>query len=156
MINLNDVYFISSCHQRYENNIKVGRWDNCQRAIKIEKNSDGGVGYTVTTYNLDLNHPIWGNNIQMAPKPMKIISHSEDKIILRGFGYDQKAFDTIMKNGGKIGIPSPDGSSIKYRDATLEDASFANYGITLSIMNREIVNVVLHYYDRNVYIEYLK
>jgi hypothetical protein len=89
-IDLSNVYFVSNSHQRYENGVPVrGLQTNCKRAVKIENNIDGGEGYSVTIYNLDSNHPLWDNNVQMGTKPMKVIQHSEDKIILRGFGYDK-------------------------------------------------------------------
>lgn len=43
----------------------------------------------MTMYNLDRNHPVWQNNVQMAPKQMKIIEQTNDKIILRGYGQTQ-------------------------------------------------------------------
>ena len=87
-MNLNFV-FKSSDHLRYENGIIVsGPHGGAQRAIKVEPNINGGEGYTITIFNLDGDHPVWQNNIQMAPKQMKIIEQSNEKVVLRGFGND--------------------------------------------------------------------
>jgi hypothetical protein len=132
-IDLSNVYFVSNSHQRYENGTPVrGLQSGCNRAIKIEDNIDRGEGYTVTVFNLDSSHPLWGNNVQMSPKPMKVIQQSEDKIVLRGFGYDKRALAMGAGN----------------------DASFANYGLSIYIKYGDILKCTLHMYDRNVEIEY--
>ena len=59
-------------------------------------------------YNMNENHPVWGDNIQMAEKRMKILEETNDKIILRGFGTDAMG------------------------------ASFADYGITLHKLNGNV------------------
>lgn len=119
--------FDSSDHIRYQNEIDVsGHNHNCRRRICIENNIDGGEGYTITILNLDGIHPLWGNNIQMSPKPMKIVSHSEDTIELIGFGLDW------------IG------------------ASFSNYGIIIKFSNDIIIEVILNMFDRNTAIRYIK
>mgnify|MGYP003318665565 CR=1 FL=1 len=67
--------FKSSDHIRYQNGIDVsGHNYNCNRIIKFEKNISGNEGYTITIFNQDNIHPFWGNNVQMAPKQMKVIS----------------------------------------------------------------------------------
>lgn len=86
-------------------------------------------------YNIDGLHPFWGNNIQMAPKRMRIISLHDNIIELRGYGYDEKA----LANG-----------------APMSDASYANYGIVLLIENEEIKRVQLNMFDRNINIVYLQ
>lgn len=119
--------FKSSDHLRYENGIHVsGPHGGARRAVKVEPNISGGSGVTVTLYNLDGNHPLWQNNVQMAPKQMKIIEQTTEKIILRGYGYDSMG------------------------------ASFADYGLTINFKNSEIENCILHMHDRKVDIEYLK
>lgn len=125
-MNLNFV-FKSPDHLRYEN----GRHDSgphggARRAVKVEPNINGGEGYTVTMYNLDGNHPVWQNNVQMAPKQMKIVSQDSSKVVLRGYGYDMMG------------------------------ASFADYGLTIHYNDGEISKCILHMHDRNVDIEYLK
>jgi hypothetical protein len=132
-IDLSSVYFVSDSHQRYENNIPVrGLQTNCKRAVKIENNIDGGEGCSVTIFNLDGNHPLWGNNVQMGAKPMKVIQRSEEKIILRGFGYDKKALAMGAGN----------------------DASFANYGLSIYLKYGDIIKCTLHMHDRNINIDY--
>jgi hypothetical protein len=78
-----DIVFKSSDHLRYENGIHVsGPHGGTGRVVKVEPNIYGyegydikvGDGYIVTVFNLDGNHPIWQNNVQMSPKPMRIIS----------------------------------------------------------------------------------
>lgn len=125
-MNLNFI-FKSSDHLRYENGKHVsGPHGGANRAIKVEPNISGGDGYTVTLYNLDGNHPVWQNNVQMAPKQMKLIQATENKIILRGYGHDAMG------------------------------SSFADYGLTIHLSNKEIDKCVLHMHDRNVDVEYIK
>ena len=124
-IDLSDYKFLSDNHTRIENGRTVnannqGAW----RGIRI-KTSDNCTFY-VTMYNMDGNHPIWGNNIQMAEKRMKLVNESSEKIILRGYGTDA------------IG------------------ASFADYGITLHKANGDVRKITLHMHDRNIDIVYDK
>lgn len=136
-----DFVLKSPDHLRYENGKHVsGPHGGAGRAVKVEPNVNGcegydiesGDGYIVTVFNLDGNHPLWQNNVQMTPKPMRIISQSSDKIILRG--YPTRA----MSPFGWIDF---DGS---------------DYGLTINIKNGQIENCILHMHDRNVDIEYLK
>lgn len=125
-MNLNFV-FKSSDHLRYENGNHVsGPHGGAGRAIKVEPNVNGNEGYSVTLYNLDGNHPLWQNNVQMAPKQMKIISNSHEKIVLRGYGYDNMG------------------------------SSFSDYGLSIFFENGTVGKCILHMHDRNVDIEYLK
>lgn len=117
--------FRSPDHVRFENNKHVsGPHNGARRLVKIEPNKDG-FSYLVSIYNIDGEHPLWQNNLQMAHKQMKIIEENPAKIVLRGFGNDQFG------------------------------ESFANYGITLNYENNEVENCILHMYDRNVDIKYL-
>lgn len=121
------VKFDSSDHIRYVNGIDVsGHNYGCNRQVEIQKNVEGREGYTVTIYNLDGIHPLWGNNVQMAPKQMKICSVSSDTISLRGFGYD------------------------------VVGSAFSDYGIDVHFVNKEIERIVLKIFDRNIELEYLK
>ena len=121
-----DFVFKSSDHLRYENGRHVsGPHGGARRAVKVEPNISGGEGVTVTMYNLDGNHPVWQNNVQMAPKQMKVIEQTNDKIVLRGYGHDAMG------------------------------ASFADYGLTIKLKNGELENCILHMHDRGVDIEYL-
>jgi tetratricopeptide (TPR) repeat protein len=109
-MNLNFI-FKSSDHIRYENGIYV---------------SGPHGGFLVTMYNLDETHPIWQNNVQMTPKQMKIISQTNDKIILRGYGCDPMG------------------------------ASFVDFGLTIHLKTGSVEKCILHLHDRNIDIEYLK
>jgi hypothetical protein len=130
------IIFDSSDHIRFQNGQNVsGHNYGCNRRLVIEKNIKGGEGYTVTMYNLDGIHPIWQNNIQMAPKQMKIVNVDQNIVELRGFGYDENAL--------AIGVP-------------LEAASFENYGVLVMIENGEITRAQLNIFDRNVCIAYMK
>ncbi len=121
-----DFVFKSSDHIRYENGKHVsGPHGGAGRAVKVEPNINGGAGVSVTMYNLDGNHPVWQNNVQMAPKQMKVIEQTNDKIVLRGYGTDAMG------------------------------ASFADYGLTIKLKNGELENCILHMHDRGVDIEYL-
>lgn len=128
--------FDSSDHIRYQNGIDVsGHNYNCHRRFLIEKNISNDEGYTISMYNLDGRHPIWKNNIQMAPKRMRIVSTKNNLIEFRGYGYDEDAVE--------MGVPK-------------ELASFANYGIILKINNLDIEQLILNMYHKNVSIVYLK
>ena len=119
--------FDSTDHVRFENGIAVtGHNFGCNRRIVIEKNIEGDLGYTVTMYNQDGVHPFWQDNVQMAPKKMKIESISENIVVLRGYGFDSLG------------------------------AAFSNYGIMLLIEDGVIQRVQLNMYDRNISIVYLK
>lgn len=124
-VNLNDFKFISDNHIRTQNGItsntnNKGAW----RGIRIQTSDN--IVYTVTMYNLNGNHPVWEDNIQMSPKTMKILQDNRDEINLRGFGRDSM--------GG----------------------SFADYGITLHKEDSNVKSITLHMYDRNIQIKYLK
>ena len=130
------VSFDSSDHIRFQNGQDVsGHNYGCNRRFVIEKNIEGGEGYTVTMYNLDGLHPLWKDNIQMAPKRMHIVSTNENIVELRGYGYDENAL--------ALGAP-------------LSDASFASYGVVLLIENSSIKRIQLNMYDRDICIVYLK
>ena len=130
------IVFDSSDHVRFQNGQNVsGHNYNCHRRITIEKNIEGAEGYTVTMYNMDGMHPLWQNNVQMAPKRMRIVNVDRNIVELRGYGYDENAL--------AMGAP-------------LEAASFENYGIAIMIENDAIVRAQLNMYDRNVSIVYLK
>ena len=131
-----EIIFDSSDHIRFQNGKDVsGHNYGCNRRFVIEKNIEGGEGYTVTIYNLDRLHPLWKNNIQMAPKRMRIVSVNDNIVEMRGYGYDENAL--------AMGAP-------------LSDASFANYGIVLLIEGTEIKRIQLNMYERNISIVYLK
>ena len=121
-----DFVFKSSDHLRYENGVHVsGPHGGARRAVKVEPNILGYQGVRVTLFNLVGDHPVWQNNVQMAPKQMKVIEATNDKIILRGYGQDSMG------------------------------ASFADYGLTINIKNGQLYQCILHMHDRGVDIEYL-
>ena len=129
------IIFDSSDHIRFQNGQDVsGHNYGCNRRLVIEKNIQGDEGYTVTMYNLDGIHPLWQNNVQMAPKRMKIIKIDGNIVELRGYGFDENAL--------AMGVP-------------LEAASFENYGIAIMIENNAIVRAQLNMFDRNISIVYL-
>jgi len=116
-IDLTDFKFVSDDHTRIQNGQKSnannkGAW----RGIRVQT-SDNKT-FTSTIYNLSGTHPIWGDNIQMAPKQMKIIEQNDEKIFLRGFGTDTMG------------------------------ASFADYGITLHKQNGSIDKVTEIVYSK--------
>lgn len=121
------VFFDSSDHIRFQNGQNVsGHNYGCNRRFVIEKNIEGGEGYTVTMYNLDDLHLTWQNNIQMAPKRMRIISVDGNIVELRGYGVDMLG------------------------------SSFSDYGIVLLIDNKAISRIQLNMFDRNICIVYVK
>lgn len=111
----------------------------CNRAIEIiateefENCTEEGGGYYVTIYNLDDLHPIWQNNLQMAPKCMRIIEKDTDKIILRGVGYDANA---------------------AFFSGLVPEVSFANYGTTLHIKDGKLDFITMYMHDSQVDIHY--
>lgn len=130
------VVFDSSDHIRFQNgNDVTGHNYGCNRRLVIEKDIQGNEGYTVTMYNLNGMHPLWQNNVQMAPKRMKIVNVDDNIVELRGYGYDENAL--------AMGAP-------------LEMASFENYGVVLMIEDGGIVRAQLNLHDKNVCIVYLK
>ena len=126
-IDLSDFKFISDDHTRHENEQAV-KADNkgCMRGIRVQRNISSNKGYTVTIYNLDGNHSLWGNNIQMSPKQMEITSNSNAGIEFRGFGKD------VMGN------------------------NFSDYGIIIHLLNDLPTKITLKMYDRKIYIVYKK
>lgn len=125
-MNLNFLYK-SYDHVRYENGKHVsGPTGGANRAVKVEPNISGNEGFTVTLYNLDGNHSLWQNNVQMSPKQMKITEQTLNMVVLRGYGFDMM--------GG----------------------AFADYGLTIFFQEGEVEKCILHLHDRNVDIEYLK
>lgn len=124
-INLNFI-FESPNHIRYEKSRYISiTQGGANRLIKVEQDNDNDWNYLVTIYNKDGNHPVWNNDIQMSTKQMRIIESNSTKIVLRGWGYD---------NLGE---------------------SFGNYGLTVNIKNSEIINCILHIYNRSIDIKYL-
>jgi tetratricopeptide (TPR) repeat protein len=124
-INLTDFKFLSDDHTRVQNGQPInannkGAW----RGIRV-KTPDNNIFY-VTMYNMNENHPVWGDNIQMAEKKMKLVEQTNDKIILRGFGTDPMG------------------------------ASYADYGLTLHKSNGNVNKITLHMHDRNITITYEK
>lgn len=130
------IIFTSSDHIRFENGKDVsGHNYGCNRQIVIEKNISGMEGYSVSIYNLDGIHPLWRNNVQMSTKRMKIVRVHEGIVEMRGYGYDEWALQM---------------------GASMDDASFENYGLCLLIEEEEIIRAQLNMYDRNISIVYLK
>ena len=130
------VSFDSSDHIRFQDGKDIsGHNYDCNRRFVIEKNIEEGEGYTVTLYNLDGIHPLWGNNVQMSPKRMRIVSVNDNVVEMRGYGYDEKAVAM---------------------GASLSDATYEDYGVLLLIENKEIKRMQLNMYDRNISIVYLK
>lgn len=129
------IAFDSTDHVRFQNGMDVsGHNYGANRRIVIEKNIQGNEGYTVTIYNMDGVHPLWQDNVQMAPKRMRIVSVNDNIVELRGYGYDERAV--------AMGAP-------------IEAASFADYGIMLLIDGNEVKRIQLNMFDRNISIVYL-
>lgn len=121
------ITFDSSDHIRFENNKPVtGHNYNCHRQFKIEKDIEGGEGYTVTLFNLDGNHPVWHDNVQMAPKRMRIEGVEGNIVEMRGYGVD-----------------------------SLGNA-FSDYGISIKIVDKTIEVIQLNLFDRCTSIVYLQ
>ena len=134
-----NIYFKSTKHQRYTNDVEVGDLQVCNRAVEIKPNIAGcngynipaGKGYIVTIYNLDGDHPLWGNNVQMSPKPMVVVRQIENEIELRGYPV------LAMTPFGWMEVDQSD------------------YGITLYTESGNVKKCVLHMFDRNTDIAYM-
>lgn len=125
------VTFFSTKHTRIEGGFKHPE-SICKRNIQIESNVSNSHGYTVTILNGEGNHPLWGANVQMSAKPMEIISIDENRVELRGYGYD--------KNAVAMGKSA---------------ASFRDYGLEIVFsINGEIQECTLVLYDRGIRIVY--
>lgn len=122
-----ELKFDSTDHIRYQNGIDVsGHNYGCHRQVIIQNNINDMEGYSVSILNLDGNHPLWGNNVQMAPKQMRITHVHNNTVSLIGYGVD------IMGN------------------------SFSDYAVDIFFLGREVYKIVLKMLDRNVELEYLK
>lgn len=135
-----DFVFNSPDHLRHQNGQHVGGpHGGAPRCVEVVPNTSGcegydvqpGDGYIVTVYNLDGPHPLWRNNVQMAPKVMRIHNRTEDSIELRGFRcMAQSPFGWMEFDGSE-------------------------YGLTISHSGHQVRQCVLHLHDRNVDITYL-
>ena len=129
---VSDIYFESSDNINYKNGTPITKTSDVSKvAIKVEANIEGMEGFLVTTYNLDDNTPIWGSNIEMSSKQMKVIDSSLDKTVLRGFGEDLSAMGD-------------------------EEGKYSNYGISIMHPKNTIERIKLHFHHHNIDIEYLK
>lgn len=132
--------FESHSHQRFKGGIPKQELQTCNRAIQIDKNTNGcegyrltpGDGFIVSIINMDGDHHLWGDNYQMSPKPMRVVEKSTSHISLRGY-------DVLAR--------TPFG----YQSFDMSD-----YGITIFVEKDEIVKARLDMFDRNTYIEYYK
>ena len=126
--------FRSNCHQRYENNVPVKSLQECLRTVTVIKNTSGcpgylhepGKGYIVKIYNDDLGKP------NMSDKPMIVVRKTESSVELRGF---------------PIKAQTPFG---------WQEVDYGDYGLIVYYKNGVVDKCVLHMYDRNTRIEYLK
>ena len=131
-LDISKIYFISSNHKRYNN----GKWNGSDnrgnmRAIEVKPDSEKDDSYFVTLYNLSGVHPEWGDNIQIAPKRMKVVSSEVNKITLKGYGDDP-----MLAN----------------RPPQIQ----SNYGIVIHLKNKNIDHISYYYHDRNVRIDFVK
>lgn len=126
------VKFVSDAHQRYENGNPVMGHQQCGRMITVEANTDGcsgyklvnGDGFIVKIHNLDVDKP------NMSPKPMRVVSSSNEKVELKG--YPVQAMTPFGWN----------------------DFDLSDYGLTLIMSGDVVKQCTLHMFDRNVDIEY--
>ncbi|MCQ2958607.1 MAG: hypothetical protein MJ198_00265 [Bacteroidales bacterium] len=132
--NVKTFVFHSTKHQRYESDVPVMGLQICGRTLSLEKNVNGcsgyrlreGYGYIVRGQNDDIGRE------QFAPKPMEVIKQSKDYVLLRGY------MTQAMGPFGWI------------------DFDLSDYGFEVFYENGIVQKCVLHMYDRNVRIEYLK
>lgn len=89
-IDLDNYFFISNRHNRYENGTLVKENLNTNRAIRVKANIECGANYTMMVYNLDQVHPIWKTYLQVSPKQMKVKDFTVGKVELIGYGNDNR------------------------------------------------------------------
>lgn len=136
-VDMDDVEFVSNAHQRFERGTSMGL-KHFHRKICIKRNVDGcdgydvkaGDGYVISILNLDGVHPLWGSNVQMTPKPMRLVHQSDSESEFRGFN---------CRAMGPYGWV---------------DFSGADYGLLVKHPGGKIEKCILYMYDRNTYIEY--
>lgn len=124
----------STCHQRYENGKPVRDLQICPRNIKIRKNKKGcsgyklanGDGYILTATNGETGKP------QFAPKPMRVVKFSDTEILLKGY---------------TVSAQTPFG---------WQEIDLSDYGFSIIRDKGCVKKCVLHMYDRNVDLEYMK
>ena len=123
-IGFSNIAFVSNQHVRTTGGIETGRTDeSCYRGVKVDNNGDGT--YTVGIYLQEGVHPVWGDNMTMAPKRMRIVSQDNDKVVLRGL------------------------------DGITPFDDFSDYGITVHLKSNVVWKIVLHMHDRDTDIAYL-
>lgn len=123
-IDIGNIVFVSNNHVRYNQGVRSNA-DNrgATRVVCVE--GKGSNKFEVSIRNMIGDNPLAGN-LQMTPKPMKIINRTENTIELRGYGKDE------------------------YGD------SYSDYGIILYMSNGKVEKITLIMWDREVKIEYLK
>lgn len=131
---LSNFDYDSTCHQRYENGKPVRDLQICPRYIKIRKNTNGcsgyqltnGDGYILTATNGETGKP------QFAPKPMRIVKFTDKEILLKGY---------------TVSAQTPFG---------WQEIDLSDYGFSIIREKGSVKKCVLHLYDRNVDLEYLR
>ena len=134
---MQNLILMSRCHQRYEDGKPVLGEQFCGRAIKIENKNFSELfkglpvtpqnGFLVTMYNMDTPNFDGTYNHMMQPKLMELVADTGNEMLLKGVAL------TAMGN-------------------VVMD--YSDYGLTLTLENRKVVEFTLHLYDRNVDIEY--
>lgn len=131
---LSNFDYDSTCHQRYENGRPVRGLQICPRYIKIRKNTNGcsgyqltnGDGYILTATNGETGKP------QFSPKPMRVVKFTDAEILLKGY---------------TVSAQTPFG---------WQDIDLSDYGFSIFLDKGSVKKCVLHLYDRNVDLEYMK
>ena len=89
--------------------------------ISIKHNKSDGNEFIVSVYAFEKECPIWENkNIQLKPKPMKFIEQKENKVTLRGVGYDEN------------GVP------------------YSYYGCTLYLNHSTVEKIEIHMFHKKI------
>lgn len=133
---MNNIYFNSTRHQRYEKGVEVGDLQVCERIIEIKRNTSGqngyilepGKGYIVTIHAIDKDG---ASNVQMSPKPMVIVKETDNEIEMRGY---------------EVAAYTPFG---------IVNVNQSDYGLTILSNENNGTKCILHMFDRNTRIEYL-
>ena len=128
----NVLIFRSNEHQRYESGVPVMGLQKCLRTIQIEVNKEGCQGYNIEPGDGFLLK-LFNNDTktsQMSAKPMRLYSHTDNMIELRGY---------------PLLALSPFG---------WQPVDYSSYSFVLHIDNGTITKCEMRMLDRDVVIEY--
>ncbi|NNC71104.1 MAG: hypothetical protein HKN90_09815 [Flavobacteriaceae bacterium] len=132
ILDLSDLYFESSGAKEYkEGKLKSAKLESARCAIKVKRDMTKNDGYSVTSFFLEDETALWGDNVHIPSKQMKVVESNPDRTILKGFGEDPAS------------MGNPEGK-------------FSNFGLSIFHPNNKIEKMILHRFDNEIDIEYFR